>query len=114
MDRKIAKQIYLCYNKNDNIIYQQLSCSRRYGILSLHQTELICVSSLEAQSALRQLLTQNNITHSVSVRYPQDIGGFFPVADPTSLLNQEMRYQFYVSKQDYARAITLLQKEGFL
>lgn len=82
--------------------------------MSLHQTELICVSSLEEQGALRHLLTQHDIMHSVSVRYPQDMGGFFPVADPTSLLHQEMRYQFYVSKQDYPRAATLLQKEGFL
>lgn len=82
--------------------------------MSLHQTELICVSSLEAQGALRQLLSQNNIAHSVNVRYPQDIGGFFPVADPSSLLYQEMHYQFYVSKQDYPRAAALLQKEGFL
>ncbi len=80
---------------------------------SFNSAELIVVHSLDVQAALQKLLSEHNIAHTVSIRNPHDIGGFFPVAEPAQLLSQEMQYTFFVYRKDLQQAHLLLEKEGY-
>lgn len=77
---------------------------------SFNSLEIYTAFSLEEQGALRSLLDEAGIEHSVSAMDINAPRGFYPVLSPELLMTQSIHYIFYIHKRDRQAAATLLKE----
>lgn len=77
---------------------------------SFNSLELYTACSLEEQGAMRALLEEAGIEHSVSAIDINAPRGFYPALSPDLLMTQTIHYIFYIHKRD-RQAASLLLKE---